>query len=89
MGRCEEYERARTVANKVEEEQSGTTKALDKKRRLEEEARNKVSALKQETWANVTHFALGECDCFCGHLQETNILLIRFILDSYILFFLS
>ncbi|XP_059418957.1 rho GTPase-activating protein 45 [Carassius carassius] len=45
--RCEEYERARTVANKVEEEQSGTgsgstTKALDKKRRLEEEARNKA-----------------------------------------------
>uniref|UniRef100_A0A673GP37 Minor histocompatibility protein HA-1-like n=1 Tax=Sinocyclocheilus rhinocerous TaxID=307959 RepID=A0A673GP37_9TELE len=47
MSRCEEYERARTVANKVEEEQSGTgsgstTKALDKKRRLEEEARNKA-----------------------------------------------
>ncbi len=48
MSRCEEYERARTAANKVEEEQGGTgsgstTKALDKKRRLEEEARNKVS----------------------------------------------
>ncbi|XP_052404582.1 rho GTPase-activating protein 45-like isoform X7 [Carassius gibelio] len=47
MSRCEEYERARTVANKVEEEQTGTgsgstTKALDKKRRLEEEARNKA-----------------------------------------------
>ncbi|XP_050990813.1 rho GTPase-activating protein 45 isoform X3 [Labeo rohita] len=47
VSRCEEYERARTVANKVEEEQSGTgsgstTKALDKKRRLEEEARNKA-----------------------------------------------
>uniref|UniRef100_A0A671LVT1 Minor histocompatibility protein HA-1-like n=1 Tax=Sinocyclocheilus anshuiensis TaxID=1608454 RepID=A0A671LVT1_9TELE len=47
MSRCEEYERARTVANKVEEEQCGTgsgstTKALDKKRRLEEEARNKA-----------------------------------------------
>ncbi|XP_051557442.1 rho GTPase-activating protein 45-like isoform X2 [Myxocyprinus asiaticus] len=47
MSRCEEYERARTVANRVEEEQSGagsgsTTKALDKKRRLEEEARNKA-----------------------------------------------
>ncbi|XP_005171523.1 rho GTPase-activating protein 45 isoform X3 [Danio rerio] len=47
MSRCEEYERARTVANKVEEEQSGTgsgstTKALDRKRRLEEEARNKA-----------------------------------------------
>ncbi|XP_030629125.1 rho GTPase-activating protein 45 [Chanos chanos] len=46
MARCEEYEKARTVANKVEEEQGGagsssTTKALDKKRRLEEEARNK------------------------------------------------
>uniref|UniRef100_A0A8C1YH14 Rho GTPase activating protein 45a n=1 Tax=Cyprinus carpio TaxID=7962 RepID=A0A8C1YH14_CYPCA len=46
--RYEEYERARTVANKVEEEQSGTgsgstTKALDKKRRLEEEARNKCT----------------------------------------------
>uniref|UniRef100_A0A672R971 Rho GTPase activating protein 45 n=1 Tax=Sinocyclocheilus grahami TaxID=75366 RepID=A0A672R971_SINGR len=47
VSRCEEYERARTVANKVEEEHSGTgsgstTKALDKKRRLEEEARNKA-----------------------------------------------
>ncbi|XP_051989675.1 rho GTPase-activating protein 45-like [Xyrauchen texanus] len=47
MSRCEEYERARTVANRVEEEHSGTgsgltTKALDKKRRLEEEARNKA-----------------------------------------------
>lgn len=44
MARSEEYEKARSVANKVEEEQSGSaTKALDKKRRLEEEARNKVS----------------------------------------------
>lgn len=47
MGRCEEYERARTAANRAEEEQSGTgsnstTKVLDKKRRLEEEARNKA-----------------------------------------------
>jgi len=84
VSRCEEYERARTVANKVEEEQSGTTKALDKKRRLEEEARNKVSELKQETWANVTHLLV--LLCFCGHLQETNILLNEFILDSYILF---
>lgn len=53
ISRCEEYERARTAANRVEEEQSGTgssstTKVLDKKRRLEEEARNKVSALRQE-----------------------------------------
>ncbi|XP_051985390.1 rho GTPase-activating protein 45-like isoform X2 [Xyrauchen texanus] len=45
--RCEEYERARTAANRVEEEHSGTgsgstTKALDRKRRLEEEARSKA-----------------------------------------------
>ena len=44
VARCEEYDKARSVANKVEEEQSGSaTKALEKKRRLEEEARNKVS----------------------------------------------
>ncbi|XP_066508217.1 rho GTPase-activating protein 45-like isoform X1 [Hoplias malabaricus] len=46
MTRCEEYEKARSVANKVEEEHgtgSGSTnKALDRKRRLEEEARNKA-----------------------------------------------
>ncbi|XP_056599791.1 rho GTPase-activating protein 45 isoform X1 [Triplophysa dalaica] len=47
ISRCEEYERARAAANRVEEEQSGTgtsstTKVLDKKRRLEEEARNKA-----------------------------------------------
>ncbi|XP_072524904.1 rho GTPase-activating protein 45 isoform X3 [Salminus brasiliensis] len=47
LARCEEYEKARLVANKVEEEHSGTgsgstNKALDRKRRLEEEARNKA-----------------------------------------------
>uniref|UniRef100_A0AAR2JQC7 Rho GTPase activating protein 45 n=1 Tax=Pygocentrus nattereri TaxID=42514 RepID=A0AAR2JQC7_PYGNA len=47
LTRCEEYEKARSVANKVEEEHSGTgsgstNKALDRKRRLEEEARNKA-----------------------------------------------
>ncbi|MBN3309729.1 HMHA1 protein, partial [Amia calva] len=46
MVRCEEYDKARTVATKAGEEQQGggsnTTKSLDKKRRLEEEARNKA-----------------------------------------------
>ncbi|XP_063074502.1 rho GTPase-activating protein 45 isoform X2 [Engraulis encrasicolus] len=43
VARCEEYDKARSAANRVEEEQSGSaTKALDKKRRLEEEARNKA-----------------------------------------------
>uniref|UniRef100_A0A8B9HE94 Rho GTPase activating protein 45a n=1 Tax=Astyanax mexicanus TaxID=7994 RepID=A0A8B9HE94_ASTMX len=47
LTRCEEYEKARSVANKVEEEHGGTgsgstNKALDRKRRLEEEARNKA-----------------------------------------------
>ncbi|XP_041948595.1 rho GTPase-activating protein 45 isoform X1 [Alosa sapidissima] len=43
VARCEEYDKARSVVNKVEEEQSGSaTKGLDKKRRLEEEARNKA-----------------------------------------------
>ncbi|XP_027006229.1 rho GTPase-activating protein 45 [Tachysurus fulvidraco] len=46
LTRCEEYEKARLVANKVEEEHSGagsgsTHKTLDRKRRHEEEARNK------------------------------------------------
>ncbi|KAM9439456.1 rho GTPase-activating protein 45 isoform 2-T2 [Clarias gariepinus] len=46
LTRCEEYEKARLVANKVEEEHSGTGsgsthKTLDRKRRHEEEARNK------------------------------------------------
>ncbi|KAJ8270091.1 hypothetical protein GJAV_G00110230 [Gymnothorax javanicus] len=46
--RCEEYDKAKSVASRAEEEQQGaagggaTTKALDKKRRLEEEARNKA-----------------------------------------------
>lgn len=49
LTRCEEYEKARLVANKVEEEHSGTGsgpthKTLDRKRRHEEEARNKVSS---------------------------------------------
>ncbi|XP_076150248.1 rho GTPase-activating protein 45 isoform X2 [Alosa pseudoharengus] len=43
VARCEEYDKAHSVVNKVEEEQSGSaTKSLDKKRRLEEEARNKA-----------------------------------------------
>ncbi|KAB5535797.1 hypothetical protein PHYPO_G00122060 [Pangasianodon hypophthalmus] len=47
LTRCEEYEKARLVANKVEEEHSGTGsgsthKTLDRKRRHEEEARNKA-----------------------------------------------
>ncbi|XP_062843455.1 rho GTPase-activating protein 45 isoform X2 [Trichomycterus rosablanca] len=47
LTRCEEYEKARTAANKVEEEHGGTGsgsthKTLDRKRRLEEEARNKA-----------------------------------------------
>lgn len=41
--RCEEYEKAKLAASRAEEEcSSSTTKALDKKKRLEEEARNKV-----------------------------------------------
>ncbi|ROL40858.1 Rho GTPase-activating protein 45 [Anabarilius grahami] len=43
MARCEEYDKARTAANRAEEEGgSSTTKAVDKKKRLEEEARNKT-----------------------------------------------
>ncbi|TRY55222.1 hypothetical protein DNTS_032686 [Danionella cerebrum] len=47
LSRWEEFERARAVANKVEEEQSGTgsgsnSKTLDRKRRQEEEARMKA-----------------------------------------------
>lgn len=41
--RYEEYEKAKSAANKAEEEGgSATGKALDKKKRLEEETRNKV-----------------------------------------------
>lgn len=48
--RCEDHDKARTLMAKVEEEQAGSgpgaggtiSKALDKRRRLEEEAKNKV-----------------------------------------------
>lgn len=58
LTRCEEYEKARLVTNKVEEEHSGTGsgsthKTLDRKRRHEEEARNKVGFLSQT--GNVSH----------------------------------
>lgn len=43
VARYEEYEKAKTAANRAEEEGSSSTpKAVDKKKRLEEEARNKV-----------------------------------------------
>lgn len=47
MQRSEEHDKAKYMAAKAEEEQQSTTsgittKALDKKRRLEEEAKNKV-----------------------------------------------
>ncbi|KAL6469371.1 hypothetical protein MHYP_G00228950 [Metynnis hypsauchen] len=43
VARCEEYEKAKTAASRAEEEgSSSTTKSLDKKKRLEEEARNKA-----------------------------------------------
>lgn len=43
IARCEEYEKAKTAASRAEEEgSSSTAKAVDKKKRLEEEARNKV-----------------------------------------------
>ncbi|XP_023653730.1 rho GTPase-activating protein 45-like isoform X2 [Paramormyrops kingsleyae] len=46
LARYEEYDKAKAVASKAEEEQSsagsGSGKALDRKRRLEEEARNKA-----------------------------------------------
>lgn len=43
MVRCEEYEKAKTAASRAEEEGGGpTAKSLEKKKRLEEEARNKV-----------------------------------------------
>uniref|UniRef100_A0A8B9RCC1 Rho GTPase-activating protein 45-like n=1 Tax=Astyanax mexicanus TaxID=7994 RepID=A0A8B9RCC1_ASTMX len=41
--RCEEYEKAKMAASRAEEEgSSSTAKALDKKKRLEDEARNKA-----------------------------------------------
>lgn len=50
MQRSEEHDKAKYMAVKAEEEQQNTTssittKTLDKKRRLEEEAKNKVTAL--------------------------------------------
>lgn len=46
MVRCEEHEKAKTVACKAEEEGGGATaKSVEKKKRLEEEARNKVPQL--------------------------------------------
>lgn len=49
MQRSEEHDKAKYVTVKAEEEQQSTassitTKTLDKKRRLEEEAKNKVGA---------------------------------------------
>uniref|UniRef100_A0A8D3DK14 Rho GTPase activating protein 45b n=1 Tax=Scophthalmus maximus TaxID=52904 RepID=A0A8D3DK14_SCOMX len=43
MARCEEYDKAKTAACRAEEEGGGSTaKSLEKKKRLEEEARNKA-----------------------------------------------
>ena len=43
MVRCEEYDKAKTAACRAEEEGGGATaKSVEKKKRLEEEARNKV-----------------------------------------------
>ncbi|XP_044056693.1 rho GTPase-activating protein 45 isoform X2 [Siniperca chuatsi] len=43
MVRCEEYEKAKTAACRAEEEGGGSTaKSVEKKKRLEEEARNKA-----------------------------------------------
>uniref|UniRef100_A0A2I4CVP4 Minor histocompatibility protein HA-1 isoform X2 n=1 Tax=Austrofundulus limnaeus TaxID=52670 RepID=A0A2I4CVP4_AUSLI len=43
MARCEEYEKAKTAACRAEEEGGGSTaKSLEKKKRVEEEARNKA-----------------------------------------------
>ena len=44
MTRCEEYDKAKSAASRAEEEGcSSTAKTVDKKKRLEEEARMKVS----------------------------------------------
>ncbi|NXN47875.1 HMHA1 protein, partial [Rhinoptilus africanus] len=56
MQRSEEHEKAKYVAVKAEEEQQNTTgsittKTLDKKRRLEEEAKNKVGIRQLQTQA--------------------------------------
>lgn len=43
LARCEEYDKAKTAASRAEEEGGGSTaKSLEKKKRVEEEARNKV-----------------------------------------------
>ncbi|XP_062280016.1 rho GTPase-activating protein 45 isoform X2 [Scomber scombrus] len=43
MARCEEYDKAKTAANRAEEEGGGSTaKSVEKKKRVEEEARNKA-----------------------------------------------
>ncbi|XP_056132543.1 rho GTPase-activating protein 45 isoform X1 [Lampris incognitus] len=43
MARCEEYDKAKTAASRAEEEAGGSTaKSLEKKKRVEEEARNKA-----------------------------------------------
>ena len=43
MVRCEEDDKAKTAARRAEEEGAGSTaKSVEKKKRLEEEARNKV-----------------------------------------------
>ena len=58
MQRSEEHDKAKYMAVKAEEEQQSTassitTKTLDKKRRLEEEAKNKVGA--QQLWTRAEH----------------------------------
>lgn len=56
--RCEDHDKARLLVAKTEEEQAGTgpgaggtvSKALDKRRRLEEEAKNKVGVSGRRRW---------------------------------------
>lgn len=56
--RCEDHDKARLLVAKTEEEQAGTgpgaggtvSKALDKRRRLEEEAKNKVGVSGRRPW---------------------------------------
>ncbi|KAI5616543.1 rho GTPase-activating protein 45-like isoform X2 [Silurus asotus] len=77
LTRCEEYEKARLVANKVEEEHSGTGsgsthKTLDRKRRHEEEARNKASSCSRQEMTQHHRFAAcrTNCDLSTLHLAE-------------------
>ena len=42
--RCEDYDKAKAAASRAEEE-AGGAKSLEKKKRVEEEARNKVLEL--------------------------------------------